>query len=210
MKKQIIILIFPIFFSCASNSNQKLDIPDWYLNPSAIDGSNILTQHIGIGSGESKGEAVIHALGEALRAIKVTKPSQTLNEIEKDGEKFLESASQSLNAYEFGLITYKSSLKDYIMTGSSKAYELSEMTSMLTLDGLNPIIIKSFLSATGLGKEAKSERTFETIPKNEKLTSLYSELVKNGINIVKEEKIGRTYFIAITINVSELKNFNHI
>ena len=208
--KLFFILFNLLFFSCASNSNQKLDIPDWYLNPSAIDGSNTSNQHIGIGSGESKDEAVIHALGEALRAIKVTKPAMTLNETEKDGEKFLESASKSFNAYEFGLITYKSSFKDYTMAGSSKAYESSEMTSILTLDGPNPVIIKSFLSATGLGKEAKSEIIFEIIPKNEKLTSLYSELVKNGINIIKEEKNGRIYFIAISMNVSELKNFNHI
>ena len=205
MKKQIIILIVPMFFSCASNSNQKLDIPDWYLNPSSIDGSNISTQHIGIGSGESKSEAVIHALGWALRTIKVTKPTQILNEIEEDGEKFLESASQSYNAYEFGYISYKSSLKDYSMTGSTKSYESSEMTSILTLEGPDPIIIKSYLSATGSGKDAKSEKTFEIIPNNKKLTSFYSELAKNGINIVKEEKFGDIYFIAISINASESK-----
>ena len=209
MKKQIIILVVPILFSCAYKSNQTLDIPDWYINPNVIDGSNISNQHIAVGSGESKDEALIYALGEALRSIKTTTPIQNLNEIEKDGEKFLESASQSLNAYEFGLISYKSSFKDYLMAGSTKSYESSEMTSILTLDGPNPIIIKSFLSATGSGNDAKSEKTFEIIPDNKNLTPFYDELVKNGINIVKEEKFGDMYFIAISINVSYLKNFNH-
>ena len=186
MKKQIIILIVPIFFSCASNSNQKL-VPDWYLKPSVIDDTNISTQHIGIGSGESKGEAVVSALGNAIRQIIVRLPNYNLNEI-------------VINTYEFGLITYKNSYKVYSTVGSSKAYEISEIseiTSLLTLDGSNSIILKN------------SERTFEIIPKNKKLTSFYSELVKNGINIVKEEKIGLNYFIAISINISELKNFNH-
>lgn len=177
MKKQIIILIVPIFFSCASNSNQKLDFPDWYLKPSVIDDLNISTA---TGTGESKGEAVVNALGNALSYIIVTLSNYNLNEI-------------VINTYEFGLITYKSSIKRIdFSTGSS-----FEITCLLTLDGPNPIILKN------------TERTFETIPKNEKLTSLYSELVKNGINIVKEEKIGLNYFIAISINISELKNFNH-
>ena len=190
MKKQIIILVVPILFSCAYKPNQTLNIPDWYINPNLIDGSNILNQHIAVGSGESKDEALIYALDEALRSIKTTTPTQNLNEIEKDGEKFLESASQSLNVYEFGLISYKSSFKDYSMAGSTKSYESSEMTSILTLDGPDPIIIKSFLSATGSGKDAKSEKTFEIIPDNKDLTPFYNELAKNGINIVRKKNLG--------------------
>ena len=95
------------------------------------------------------------------------------------------------------------------MAGSTKSYELSEMTSILTLNGPNPIIIKSFLSATGLGKDAKSEKTFEIIPENKKLTFLYDELFENGIKIIKEEEINGMNFIAIIVNVSKLKKFNH-
>jgi len=209
MKKITLYLVLTIFISCASNSSQKFDIPSWYLNPNVIDESNNLSQHIGIGSGENKDEAMIFALGEALRSIKLTKPAQTIKEIEKDGEKVLESAAQSLNSYEFGLITYKSSLKDYQLAGSKETYDSSEMTSILTLKGSNPIIIKSHLSATGLGADAKSERFFEIIPENQDLIPLYDELVKNGISVVKNEKIGDIYFIAISIDGSNPERFNH-
>jgi len=50
---------------------------------------------------------------------------------------------------------------------------------------------------------------FEIIPENQNLTALYDELAKNGINVVKNEKIGGTYYIALSIDASNPERFKH-
>ena len=187
MRKQIIILILPILFSCASNSNQKLDIPYWYLNPPINQ-----NQYMEVGFGSSKHEAMINALDNLLRIIQFDLrgfPEETRHEVEIDGVMSFESVSRSLIFCTFGKITFENSFRDYLIASETKSNEINENTTVLTYKSTYPIVIKSHESAFGLGKEAKSESHFEIIPNKKNLESVYQELDRNGIKVLKEKEV---------------------
>ena len=73
IRKPIFIFINFVAILFSQNPTQKLDFPDWYLNPPRD--RNIM---YGVGDGELKMQAVLNALSEIAQAIK-SNYSSTLN-----------------------------------------------------------------------------------------------------------------------------------
>ena len=111
-----------------------------------------------VGSGSSKHEAMINALGSLLRIIHFDLgklPEALLNEDEIDGVISLESVSRSHIFCTFGKIKFENIFRDYMIVSEGKSNEITENTTVLTYKSTYPIVIKSHESAFGLGKEAK-------------------------------------------------------
>ncbi len=197
MKKFLLIILL-----CAGIVACDKDRPEW-IDSGEIDSP---TQISAVGFGDSKLDAVAHALGELSR--KIDAKVESLDKFIKDETSdttYAENVTRGMSSIWFGEVKVESLLKNYTRVSGEEMEDFYQETVKISLgDSLNSYKIKSFRKETSHDNKSELYTYIDASGNNLNFASLLNELKEAGLKM-KTYETEKEYYVLLVYDKENLK-----